>query len=317
VDEYSFDNYIPRNDNDLRSLQWSKAGTTSGQINANGSAFIFYDSVTDNFGNEYSHGIGGIGWDSNSSPGRSWQEYEIDGAYKEIKGRIVLDYEARSVTDSDGFYIMINCDREFVYRSPYIKSGSDPIDFTIDLSDVKLLRIEIVGKDMIRIVDCQLIALSAEEQEEKRNQELNINVSQTEEHLDLNDLPWYNASTNEGGFYNFEDVRDYLGNTYASGIGGIYDNAQTPNFQEYNINSQYSELRGCIVLDFDAKIQSNMDSVFVSIYSDGELVYQSPNIREGVEPIDFSIDLINVERLRIEIIGSSMIRVVNGVVIKK
>lgn len=115
--------------------------------------FEYYDSTKDNFGNTYFDSIGGGNGISTES--MTWQAYALDGKYSKIKGKVVLDYDSRSDT-SDYTYLKIFSDDQLVYTSPLITAGVKPADFEIDITGTATLKIEIIGNDMIRLVDCGL-----------------------------------------------------------------------------------------------------------------------------------------------------------------
>ena len=117
--------------------------------NSSGNAFRYYESVKDNLGFTYANGIGGIG------QGENWQEYKLAGKYKEIHGRIVLNYDYRSRTNDD-VLLKIYGDNMLLYMSPTMLAGQEPVDFNIDISDIDILKVSIVGENMVRLVDCIL-----------------------------------------------------------------------------------------------------------------------------------------------------------------
>ena len=72
-----------------------------------------------------------------------------------MKGRVVLDYDARTQT-SDDVYLWIYADGNLVYQSQLVTAGCDPQDFKIDLTGVNKLKVVIRGRNMLRLVDCIL-----------------------------------------------------------------------------------------------------------------------------------------------------------------
>jgi hypothetical protein len=63
------------------------------------------------------------------------------------------------------------------------------------------------------------------------------------------------------------------------------------------------------------RTQTN-DDIILSILGDGHLLYRSPQIKAGVEPYDFSINIVDVDVLRLEINGSAMLRLVDCILEK-
>lgn len=117
--------------------------------NSSGNAFRYYESTKDNLGFTYGNGIGGV------AQGENWQEYKLSGKYKEIQGRVILNYDCRSQTN-DNVLIKIYGDDMLLYMSPAMAAGQEPVDFNIDISDIDVLKVSIVGENMIRLVDCML-----------------------------------------------------------------------------------------------------------------------------------------------------------------
>jgi len=130
----------------------------------------------------------------------------------------------------------------------------------------------------------------------------------TDTHVYLIDLDFVNASSEYGGFWSYAFVQDNMGNTYDNGLGGI--DAMSDNFQDYEINGVFSTISGTIVLNFDFRLMPNFDTV-ARIYGDGELLYESPLITAGVGPVPFSVDIRDVDILRVSIFGHHMIRIVD------
>jgi len=126
-------------------------------------------------------------------------------------------------------------------------------------------------------------------------------------HVYLIDLDFVYASSEHGGFLHYSFVQDNLGNTYDNGLGGVdvFD-----NFQEYEINGEFNTISGTIVLNFDFRLMPHFET-FVRIFGDGELLYESPLITVGVGPEPFSVDITDVDVLRVSIFGQHMIRIVD------
>lgn len=68
-------------------------------------------------------------------------------------------------------------------------------------------------------------------------------------------------------------------------------------------------------MNYDVRTQTN-DDIILSILGDGHLLYRSPQIKAGVEPYDFSINIVDVDVLRLEINGSAMLRLVDCILEK-
>lgn len=101
---------------------------------------------------------------------------------------------------------------------------------------------------------------------------------------------------------------DNIGTRYSNGIGGSATNEQS--WQEYKLDGEYTELRGRAILNYEFRTQSN-DNVYLWIYGDDEQLYKSAQIKGGVLPQDFTVDITGVETLRIVIDGANMVRLVD------
>lgn len=110
--------------------------------------------------------------------------------------------------------------------------------------------------------------------------------------------------------YEYDTVKDNLGNTYMSGLSGVtsaYDGIAT--YRDYN-NNDYSEIRGRVVVPYDHRGFTTEDNV-LKIYGDGNLLYTSPLMTKGVEPVDFVVDISQYQSVRVEITGDQSIRLVD------
>lgn len=83
----------------------------------------------------------------------NWCEYRINGELSNFVGRVVLNEEYAD-KEFDDTWVKIYCDNQVVYESPLVTKGMEPSDFDINLSGVQNLRIEISGKNAVRMVDC-------------------------------------------------------------------------------------------------------------------------------------------------------------------
>ncbi|MDR1615536.1 MAG: NPCBM/NEW2 domain-containing protein [Syntrophomonadaceae bacterium] len=116
-------------------------------------SFAFYEDeaeCTDNRGNKYSYAYGG-----NNSDGRTSWEYAVDADYNLINGTVFFPGSSPYAAGQD-VRLRIYGDGELIYTSPEMTAESDPADFSVDISGVKNLRLEIVGVYALRLTDCVL-----------------------------------------------------------------------------------------------------------------------------------------------------------------
>lgn len=265
--------------------------------NSSGSAFKYYDSSKDNLGLTYGNGIGGV------AQGENWQEYKLSGKYKEIQGRVVLNYDYRSQT-SDDVIIKIYGDDMLLYMSPAMTAGQEPVDFDLDVSDIDVLKVSIVGENMIRLVDCVLYDSLGNQSKEYQD------YVTGGDKVYLQNIDYIASSNTSGnGFRYYDTVTDNLGLTYGNGIGGV---GQGENWQDYKLSEKYKEFQARVVLNYDYRSQVS-DEVLVKIYGDDILLYMSPIMSAGQEPVDIELDITGVDVLRVSIIGKNMVRLVDGI----
>lgn len=264
--------------------------------NENGNGLEYKDSAKDNLGIQYTNCM--IGENNYSE---NWQDYYIDSHYSELQGRIILNYDSRSTEYKDS-YVKIYGDNSIIYTSPPITSETEPIDISVDISEVKIIRVSVTGRNNIGLVDWILykdsnnpVFSSAMKTDKEKNQ------------IALASMEYFNASEKNGGFKVHSIVNDNIGNVYADGIGGM---SYSENWEVYKLNRKYKELKGTIVLDFDARSIEH-DDTYVKIYGDDELLYTSGLITAGKEPESFSVNIKNVDKLKISFKRYDTIRLVN------
>lgn len=270
--------------------------------------FIYYDIVTDSYGTSYNNGIGGSAARSNDSvpvaEGQSWQEYEMDGTYSQLRGRIVLNYDARTQVNAD-VYVWVYGDGVLLYRSPAMTAGFKPCDVSLDISDIKTLKVVVQGRNMVRLVDWALyedadLPTVSSAVEAPKN---------TRQQIPLAELDWFSGSIHNGAFVLYDHVTDTLGNTYTGGLGGKKEDGTS--WQEYWLDGRYAEISGAVAAAREAAVPSGSEALF--LYGDGALLYQSQPLAAGSQSQEFSVDLSGVQVLRVAIEGKNALRLVDCV----
>ena len=99
------------------------------------------NKFTDNLGKTYRNGINRR--IPNFSLEDSYIEYRVDD-YNYLKGVVILNYWSRS-SEKEG-YMKIFGDGEEIYCTPGVKKGVDPFDVNLDISGIRVLRIEFTGE---------------------------------------------------------------------------------------------------------------------------------------------------------------------------
>ncbi|MDR1639085.1 MAG: NPCBM/NEW2 domain-containing protein [Clostridiales bacterium] len=278
----------------LSRLDWFNASQADGGL-------VSYNYAKDNYGAVYSNAIGGV-----LSDKTNFQSYRIDGKYERMTGTVTLNYDVR-VQKSDEVFVWIYGDDILLYQSPMITAGCNVYPFELSLVGVKDVRVEIEGANMARLVDCVLYPDSSSE---TFSSAIRPSVP-TQSEIYLKTLDWIDASNINDGFQIYDRAKDNFGKIYDYGFGGTDDGALHPkSFQSYALEGRFSRLTGTVVLNYDYRTQTNPDT-FLRIYADGQLIYQSPMIKAGVDPDSFDLSIAGVNTLKIEIDGVNMIRLVN------
>ncbi|NLX64811.1 MAG: copper amine oxidase [Clostridiaceae bacterium] len=118
--------------------------------------FVKEKSVMDNIGNSYINVLKV----SHRFSDYTMEEYLINGKYRRLKGRFILDYKTRNTEEKA--QILIYGDDRLIYTSPQMTSGTFPIDFDIDIDGVIRLKIEMIynykmiAHDNFYLVNCGL-----------------------------------------------------------------------------------------------------------------------------------------------------------------
>ena len=101
---------------------------------------------------------------------------------------------------------------------------------------------------------------------------------------------------------NSKDVyKDNLGNTYSWGINRRVPNySMSDSYIEYRV-TEYNNLSGTLILNYDSR--SNTEAGYMRIYGDDALIYTSPAICKGFDPLYINIDISGVDIIRLEIDG--------------
>jgi hypothetical protein len=113
------------------------------------------------------------------------------------------------------------------------------------------------------------------------------------ESVRLSNLDWF--SRDGQGFLHSEQVRANTGDYYSDCI--YRDIAYGGGTRDYLINGQYRKISGTLFLAYDS-IGGTAIGKF-NIWGDGKLLYSSNEVKDGVLPVYFEVDISNVTRLKI------------------
>lgn len=86
--------------------------------------------------------------------------------------------------------------------------------------------------------------------------------------------------------------KDNLGNMHDDNITSGYDSY---NWRIYNINGKYSRIKGKFVVHYNYK--DTRKQCILKILAEGKVIYTSPVITHGVEPVSFDVNIKGVLKL--------------------
>ena len=128
--------------------------------NAYGGGLVQYNSFYDNMGTYYASG-----WGGGASETDNGCDFSLNYNYQTFSGTVVLNSEFASsakysYSDRNHYdYVRLRIygDGALLYTSPIVVWGMEPDFFNVDVSNVNILRLEINGKNFIRLTNDSLI----------------------------------------------------------------------------------------------------------------------------------------------------------------
>ena len=99
-------------------------------------------------------------------------------------------------------------------------------------------------------------------------------------------------------------VKDIEGEGYSDYILSLNSNENDSNIVEYKLDKKYSKLTGKICILQSSKDDVPIGTPVVKIYNDDQVIYTTEEISVTKGNIDFSIDVSDVETLKVEIVGN-------------
>lgn len=95
------------------------------------------DHINDNTNTEHRHSYVVDGWWHSNE--EYWAEYLINGSYTSFNGVCAVSYNQRSATDTK--YFEVYGDGVLLYTSPIMTQSSMPVEFSIDVTGVTVLKV--------------------------------------------------------------------------------------------------------------------------------------------------------------------------------
>jgi serine/threonine protein kinase len=249
------------------------------------------ESVKDNLGNSHANALVGSRY--------SYNEYSLDGKYNRFSAIASVTFDDR--THEGQQVILIYGDGEVLFMES-IQKGVEPIDIDINITEVDLLRIE------TRYVDSSFTVLLADPTVKTAVAE-DMPPAVTEKRTYIELLDYFDASTSGGGLRHFPSDTLAFDNAGTGHVHGLYAvdlssySKAVQTWNEYKIGKKYTTLSGQFAISWTEREEVEAAAVLY-VYGDGELLYTSPDLSKGVEPISFSVDVKGVDTLRLEIQAS-------------
>lgn len=104
--------------------------------------------------------------------------------------------------------------------------------------------------------------------------------------------------------YSSGSQKDNVGNSYPAGYYITYDGQQNKNSLVcYILDGKYSTLHGQIAIAYGYK--DVKEEVWVEFYNGDTLIKRTDSVYSGIKPVEFSVDVTQVEELTIRINGGS------------
>ncbi|MGE4549126.1 MAG: NPCBM/NEW2 domain-containing protein [Intestinibacillus sp.] len=97
-------------------------------------------------------------------------------------------------------------------------------------------------------------------------------------------------------------LKDNVGNLHSDALY-LGSTTSTASWEEYLINGQYTSIRGSVCISY-AQRSTFSSNALLRIYGDDKLLYTSPYITVGTQPIAFNVDLTGVTKLKVETVSA-------------
>lgn len=215
--------------------------------------------------------------------------YALHGEYKGLSGVIFVP-ENRPEHDFESLQVSIYGDGKRLYLSEPIQYDTAPVSFSINISGVQELTFKYNGSSWRRPTGIGNLTLSKEPAAGPTPEDLPMR---------LLDLPTESKIT-----CRYTDLvqNDTSGHRYLDSMVYGYDGSDT-----YQLSSDYSTLKGTIFIPDDrigTADRAGKDLYRITIICDGEVRYISPQLLDDSPAVNFSIDVQNVDELKITYVST-------------
>lgn len=234
---------------------------------------IVEDGITDSYGNSYTSNVVKLDASKNA-----YVTYDLDGNYTDFSGAFVASQDTGSGAQIN---VAIFADGEEVYSLTNYTRQMQKQTFNIDLTGVKQLDIK-TSNDGDYSYGWLFMVESTFTKADSQ--------AATVDWSSLRDCVVIDSSYYEG---QVALKKDSFGNLHD---GAIRLDASNNAYVLYNLNKQYVTFTGAFVAGEDTGSGGVLN---VEIYCDDKLVYSKSGITKQTAQLDFSIDVSNVDVLKI------------------
>lgn len=236
------------------------------------------ENIVDSYGNNYSTNI--LFFDASND---AYVRYDLDGKYSKVSGYIVASNETGSGAKMN-VGIFADGILKFSILDYTRQKAREP--FEIDLSGVRTLDIKTSNSGdypygWIFFVETEFTKISSKL--------LSDDWTSLGEKVVIDSQNYKN---------NNQLMKDSFGMLHD---GSLYFDASQNAYALFNLNHEYTSLKGKIVTSSQTGSGASMD---VTFYCDGEKKESKTQIKRAQKGVDFSIDVTNVDVLKVETTNS-------------
>ena len=222
-------------------------------------------------------------------------EYVVNNKYVQFTATIMV----HALRDDFEANLKIYADNKLVYDSGSLTKKSEPINISLDISDIKFIRFDTYRTEGAGSILLSNPLLENDENmienggSEKAHEPISSNHTGSN-HISLGSIDpcsGPNLSTNEY-------IEDIYGNTFSKGLKFYHSawSSGTEESTEYAVNSKYVQITATIMVhalrdDFEANLK---------IYVDNILVFDSGSLTKKSEPINISVDITKAKFIRFD-----------------
>ncbi|MDR1643188.1 MAG: NPCBM/NEW2 domain-containing protein [Clostridiales bacterium] len=225
-------------------------------------------------------------------------EVLIGGKYNSFRGTVFVPENARG-----GGYSMfrIRGDGKILYTSPQIDRRSQPINFEIDVAGVTDFRIEVADDSQVDLVFsdagfCVAPASSPNGSQPDYPDLLLKDATDISNESLNNKWSASTSSTDNYGKFHYSCISPYSSASWGTGTGDI----------EVLLDSKYNRFKGVVYV---AQGEHGDGTFRFAIKGDGQILYESPEIRADSHPLQIpDIMIAGINTFRIEVLDDNKLK---------